>query len=58
MPVKVLTAPGAQLKISPSAARSPVKRLKLRRSRSDDGKALVSVDLWKLRGTHHGLRSP
>ena len=53
MPVESLTyaAFGARLKISPAAARSLAKRLRLPRSLSDDGKALVSVDLAELRHT-------
>jgi DNA repair exonuclease SbcCD ATPase subunit len=42
---------GARLKISPEAARSLAKRLRLPRSLSDDGKALVSVDLAEIRHT-------
>jgi hypothetical protein len=42
---------GARLTISPMAARSLAKRLRLPRSHSDDGKALVSVDLAELRHT-------
>jgi hypothetical protein len=42
---------GARLTISPTAARSLAKRLRLPRSLSDDGKALVSVDLAELRHT-------
>ena len=42
---------GARLKISPVAARSLAKRLRLPRSLSDDGKALVSVDLAEIRHT-------
>ena len=47
MSVETLTyvALGARLKISPEAARSFAKRRRLPRSLSDDGKALVSVDL-------------
>jgi hypothetical protein len=47
MSVETLTyaALGARLKISPEAARALAKRLRLPRSLSDDGKALVSVDL-------------
>ena len=47
MSVETLTyvALGARLKISREAARSLAKRLRLQRSLSDDGKALVSVDL-------------
>ena len=51
--VETLTyaALGARLKISPEAARSLAKRLRLPRSLSDDGKALVSVDLAEIRHT-------
>jgi hypothetical protein len=57
MPVEMLTyvALGARLKISPEAARAVAKRLRLPRSLSDDGKALVSVDLSEIR---HTPRSP
>ena len=41
----------ARLKISREAARSLARRRRLPRSRSDDGKALVSVDLSALRYT-------
>ena len=53
MSVETLTyaALGARLKISPAAARSLAKRLRLPRSLSDDGKALVSVDLAEIRHT-------
>jgi hypothetical protein len=53
MSVDTLTyaALGACLKISPEAARSLVRRLRLPRSLSDDGKALVSVDLAEIRHT-------
>src|ERR1700738_847527 len=53
MPVETLTyaALGARLTISPKAARSLAKRLRLPRSLSDDGKALVSVDLAEIRHT-------
>lgn len=53
MSVETLTyaALGAHLKISPAAARSLAKRLRLPRSLSDDGKALVSVDLAEIRHT-------
>lgn len=40
---------GARLTISPMAARSLAKRLRLPRSFSDEGKALVSVDLAEIR---------
>ena len=51
MPIETLTyaALGARLRISSQAARSLAKRLSLPRSVSDDGKALVSVDLAELR---------
>jgi hypothetical protein len=57
MPVETLTyaALGARLSISPAAARSLAKRLRLPRALSDDGKALVSVDLAELR---HAPRRP
>ena len=53
MSVEVLTytALGARLTVSPEAARSLAKRRRLPRSLSDDGKALVSVDLAELRFT-------
>ena len=51
--VETLTyaALGARLKISPQAARSLAKRLRLPRSLSDEGKALVRVDLAEIRHT-------
>ena len=53
MSVETLTyaALGARLTISPVAACSLAKRLRLPRSLSDDGKALVSVDLAGIRHT-------
>jgi hypothetical protein len=53
MSVETLTyaALGARLKVSPEAARSLAKRLRLPRSLSDDGKVLVSVDLAEIRHT-------
>jgi hypothetical protein len=53
MSVETLTyaSLGARLKISREAARSLAKRLQLPRSLSDDGKALVSVDLAEMRHT-------
>jgi chromosome segregation ATPase len=42
---------GARLNISPVAARSLARRLGLPRSLSDDGKALVSVDLAEIKHT-------
>jgi methylphosphotriester-DNA--protein-cysteine methyltransferase len=44
---------GARLNISPAAARALARRLQLPRSRSADGKALVSVDLTQIRHTPH-----
>ena len=53
MSVEILTygALGARLNISPEAARSLAKRLRLPRSLSEDGRALVSVDLAEVRHT-------
>ena len=53
MSVEFLTygALGARLNISPEAARSLAKRLRLPRSLSPDGRALVSVDLAELNHT-------
>jgi hypothetical protein len=53
MPAETLTyaALGARLTISPKAARSLAKRLRLPRLLSEDGKALVSVDLAEIRHT-------
>jgi hypothetical protein len=53
MSIETLTyaALGARLNISPEAARSLAKRLRLPRSLSDDGKALVRVDLAEIRHT-------
>jgi len=53
MSVEILTygALGARLNISPEAARSLAKRLRLPRSLSEHGKALVSVDLAEIRHT-------
>ena len=53
MSVEFLTygALGARLNISPAAARSLARRLQLPRSLSEDGKALVSVDLAEIRHT-------
>ena len=58
MPVETLTyaALGARLTISPKAARSLAKRLRLPRSLSDDGKALVSVDVAEIRHTPRSAR--
>src|SRR6476620_11442119 len=53
MSVEMLTyaALGARLNISPKAARSLSRRLGLPRALSDDGKALVDVDLAEIRHT-------
>jgi chromosome segregation ATPase len=53
MSIEFLTygALGARLNISPVAARSLARRLALPRSLSDDGKALVSVDLAEIKHT-------
>jgi hypothetical protein len=53
MSVETLTyaALGARQRISREAARSLARRLRLPRSLSDDGKALVSVDLAEIRHT-------
>src|SRR6476646_10467980 len=53
MSVEMLTyaALGARLNISQATARSLTRRLGLPRSLSDDGKALVSVDLAEIRHT-------
>ena len=53
MPIETLTyaALGTRLKISPEAARSLARRLRLPCSRSDDRKALVSIDLAEIRHT-------
>ena len=53
MSVEILTygALGARLNISPGAARSLARRLRLPRSLSEDGRALVSVDLAEVRHT-------
>ena len=58
MPVEMLTYAvlGARLKISPEAARSLAKQLRLPRSLSHDGKTLVSVDLAEIRHTRPATR--
>lgn len=60
MPIEALTyvALGARPKISPEAARSVGKRPRLPRSLSDNGKALVSVDLAEVRHTPCPQRGP
>ena len=58
MSVEFLTygALGAHLNISPAAARALARRLQLPRSLSEDGKALVCVDLAEIRHTPHAAR--
>ena len=58
MAVEMLSNLVARLKITPEAARSLAKRLRLPRSRSNDGKALVSVDLAEVQHTPLPGRSP
>jgi hypothetical protein len=62
MPIETLTyvALAARLRISPAAARSLAKRRQLPRSLSNNGKALVSVDLAEMRHTPRrpGSRQP
>jgi hypothetical protein len=50
MPVEMLTYAelGERLKISPEAARALVKRHRLPRSRANDGKTLIQVDLAEI----------
>jgi hypothetical protein len=48
----------ARLKVSPEAARALAKRLRLPRSRGNDGKALVSVDLAEINHASLPARSP
>ena len=59
MSVEIMTygALGARLNISTEAARSLAKRLRLPRSLSEDGRALVSVDLAEIRHTPQPPRS-
>src|SRR5829696_7184004 len=58
MAVEMLSNLVARLKISPEAARLLAKRLRLPRSRSNDGKALVNVDLAEVEHTPLPDRSP
>lgn len=60
MPVEMLTyaALAERLSVTPEAARALVKRLRLPRSRSNDGKALVTVDLTEIRHVALPARSP
>src|SRR5258705_13679052 len=48
----------ARLQVSPEAARALAKRLRLPRSRGNDGKALVSVDLTEINHAPLPARSP
>ncbi len=48
----------ARLKVSPEAARALVKRLRLPRTKSNDGKTLVSVDLDEVTHARLPSRSP
>src|SRR5258705_1938333 len=48
----------ARLQVSPEAARALAKRLRLPRSRGNDGKALVSVDLAEINHAPLPARSP
>lgn len=60
MPVEMLSYVelAARLGITPEAARALAKRLRLPRSRSNDGKALVSVDLADIQHKPLPARSP
>jgi len=60
MPVEMLTYAdlAERLKITPEAARALAKRHRLPRSRSNDGKALVSVDLAEIQHKPLPARSP
>jgi hypothetical protein len=60
MPVEMLTYANLadRLKISPEAARSLAKRLRLPRSKGNDGKTLVTVDLADVQHTPLPSRSP
>lgn len=59
MSVELLTyaSLAEHLKCSPEAARSLTKRLQLPRSRSNDGKAIIAVDLAEIRHTPKAVRS-
>jgi hypothetical protein len=60
LPVELLTyaALAERLKISPEAARSLAKRHRFPRSRANDGKALISVDLDEIAHRPLPPRSP
>src|SRR5258707_10534172 len=49
---------GARLKVSPEAARALAKRLRLPRSRGNDGKVLISVDIAEINHAPLPARSP
>jgi chromosome segregation ATPase len=57
MPIEMLTyeAFATRLEISPEAARAVARRLRLLRSKSSDGRTLVSVDVGEIR---HRRRAP
>src|SRR5215211_2944051 len=60
MPVEMLTYAdlAERLKISPEAARAIAKRHRFPRSRANDGKALVNVDLAEIQHKALPARSP
>jgi chromosome segregation ATPase len=60
MPIEMLTYAdlGHRLNVSPEAARAIAKRMRLPRSRANDGKALVSVDLAEIQHKALPARSP
>ena len=60
MPVEMLTYAdlAERLKISPEAARAIAKRHRFPRSRANDGKALISVDLADIQHRSLSARSP
>jgi chromosome segregation ATPase len=60
MPIEMLTYAdlGHRLNVSPEAARAIAKRMRLPRSRANDGKALVSVDLADIQHKALPARSP
>ena len=47
-----------RLTISPEAARALAKQLRLPRSRSNDGKTLVSIDMAEIKRTPLSARLP
>ena len=60
MPVEMLTYAdlASRLKVSPEAARALAKRLRLPRTKGNDGKTLVSVDLAEINHAPLPGRSP